>query len=408
MKIRFFLLFLSISLSGCSLIYSHSDNLPQRIDQWIAEKKYSVALNTIDYVKPAHQNYRLIQKKKKRILKLIISYENAAIEKSNQFSSQGRWIDAFELLDEVENNIIDTTKIEKHRAKLLKKRNKIITTYENDLLYSQAEYLAGTMELYETVKNTVSNNVNNKLDISEFDDLRQKTNLRLVKRSEQQYKNGRYDNALTAINLALKLKPKKEIILRLNKIKNHIKKDTQSKKSLYVKEAKTLLNKLSQGYSHAILKETKETIVWLKKNKENKNVNQELIIRLEVHFTSGVRQHFEAARRLYSEGKIQEALSIWLDIKKLEPEYPQLQSHIKRAEKVLIKLDKLSNKPQPKKYNGVLFCPGSAGRPSYFFLLVQAKVTKKKDNRKLVGISNPNALTSKEKQALANSRCAPH
>ena len=117
---------------------------------------------------------------------------------------------------------------------------------------------------------------------------------------------------------------------------------------MYVKEAKTLLNKLSQGYSHAILKETKETIVWLKKNKENKNVNQELIIRLEVHFTSGVRQHFEAARRLYSEGKIQEALSIWLDIKKLEPEYPQLQSHIKRAEKVLIKLDKLSNKPQPK------------------------------------------------------------
>jgi len=349
MKIRFFLLFLSISLGGCSLIYSHSDNLPQRIDQWIIEKKYSVALNTIDYVKPAHQNYHLIQKKKKRILKLIISYENDAIEKSNQFSSQGRWIDAFKLLDEVENNIIDTTKIEKHRAKLLKKRNKIITTYENDLLYSQAEYLAGKMELYEKIKKTVSKNENNKLDISEFDDLRQKTNLRLVKRSEQQYKNGKYDNALTAINLALKLNPKKEIILRLNKIKNHIKKDTQSEKSLYVKEAKTLLNKLSQGYSHAILKETKETIMWLKKNKENKNVNQELIIRLEVHFTSGVRQHFEAARRLYSEGKIQEALSIWLDIKKLEPEYPQLQSHIKRAEKVLIKLDKLSNKPQPQK-----------------------------------------------------------
>lgn len=347
MKIRFFLLFLSISLGGCSLIYSHSDKLPQRIDKWIAEKKYNVALNTIDYVKPTHKSYRLIQKKKKRILKLIISYENAAIEKSNQFSSQGRWIDAFKLLDEVENNIIDTTKIEKHRTKLLKKRNKIIATYENDLLYSQAEYLAGKMELYEKIKKTVSKNENNnKLDISEFDNLRQETNLRLAKRSEQQYKKGQYDNALTTIDLALKLNPGKEIILRLNKIKNHIKKDTKLKKSLYVKKAKTLLNKLSQGYSHAILKETKETILWLKKNRENKNVYQELLIRLEVHFTSGVRQHFEAARRLYSEGKIQEALSIWLDIKKLEPEYPQLQSHIKRAEKVLIKLDKLSNKPK--------------------------------------------------------------
>jgi len=38
----------------------------------------------------------------------------------------------------------------------------------------------------------------------------------------------------------------------------------------------------------------------------------------------------------------------------------------------------------------------------------QEKVTKKKAARKLVGIFNPNSLTSKEKQALANSHGAPH
>ena len=348
MKIRFFLLFLSISLSGCSLIYSYSDDLPQRIDRWIAEKKYKVALNTIDYVKPKHQHYRIIQRKKKIILKQVVSYENAAIEKSNQYSSQDRWIDAFKLLDEVAANIVDTKKIENHRAKLLKKRDKIIATYENDLLYSQAEYLAGKMELYKKIKKTVSKNENNKLDISKFDDLRQETNLRLTKRCEQQYKKGQYDNALTTINLALKLNPNKNIVLRLKKIKNRIKKDTKLKKSLHIKNAKNLLSKLSQGYSHAILKKTKQTIMWLKKNRENKSVYQGLIKRLEVHLTAGVKQHFEAARKLYSKGKTQEALSIWLSIKELKPEYPQLQSHIKRAEKVLIKLEKLSNKPQPR------------------------------------------------------------
>ena len=348
MKIRFLLLFLSISFSGCSLIYSYSDDLPKRLDRWIAEKKYNVALNTIDYIKPKHKYYRLTQRKKKIILKQIISYENAAIEKSNQFSSQGRWIDAFKLLDEVAGNIIDTKKIKNHRAKLLKKRNKIIATYENDLLYSQAEYLAGKMELYERIKKTVSKNENNKLDISKFDDLRQETNSRLTRRCEQQYKKGQYDNALTTINLALKLNPDKSIISRLKKIKNRIKKDTKLRKSKLVKNAKNLLSKLSQGYSHAILKETKTTIMWLKKNRENKNVYQGLITRLEVHLTAGVKQHFEAARKLYSKGKTQEALSIWISIKELQPEYPRLQSHIKRAKKVLIKLDKLSNKPQPQ------------------------------------------------------------
>jgi hypothetical protein len=40
-------------------------------------------------------------------------------------------------------------------------------------------------------------------------------------------------------------------------------------------------------------------------------------------------------------------------------------------------------------------------------LLVQKKGTKEKDTRKLVGISNPNSLTSKEKQAFRElGRCS--
>ena len=47
----------------------------------------------------------------------------------------------------------------------------------------------------------------------------------------------------------------------------------------------------------------------------------------------------------------------------------------------------------------------TAPTASYFFLLVQAKVTQKKDTRKLVRISNLNSLISKlKKQALAAQR----
>ena len=53
MKSPFFAIVLALSLSGCSLIYSYSDNLPQRVDQWIIDNKYNVALNTISYIKPS-------------------------------------------------------------------------------------------------------------------------------------------------------------------------------------------------------------------------------------------------------------------------------------------------------------------------------------------------------------------
>lgn len=349
MIIRLFLILLSISLSGCSLIYSYSEDLPKRIDKWTAEKKYNLALDTISYIKPSHKQYRIIQRKKNNILKLVTQYEKSAIEKSSRLAEHGNWLKAFELLDEATENIPDNLKIKKHHAKLLLKRNKIIKNYENDILSGQAVYLAKKMVIYEKINKTVRKDETNELDIAEFDRSRHETNLRLTKRGELQFKKKEYDNALTTIDLALKLKPDEDTVLHLNKIKQSITKATKLKKSTYVKEIKTLISKLSQGYSHAILKKTKEKIIWLDKIKGNEKVYLKLIDSLKKHLAAGIKQRFEAARKLYSKGKTQEALSIWLELKKLDPDNVKLQSHIKRAEKVLLKLKELSNKPENKK-----------------------------------------------------------
>lgn len=345
MKNRFFLLLLSLSFSGCSLIYSYSDDLPQRIDHWIKEKKYNVALNTIDYIKPSHKSYKKIQRKKNLILKQIVSYENEGIKKSTELANQGSWIKALEKLDEIEGNILNTKNVEKHREKLLKQRSKVISNYEYEVLNSQARDIANKIKLYKKIKKTVSKNERNELDIAKFDNLRHEISLKLTTQSEQQYEKGHYNKASKTINLALKLNPDKEPLSSLNKIKSLIKKNTKLKTLSYVASAKSLLSKLSQGYSHAILKETKEKVLWLNKNKENKNAHKVLIRKLEKHLAAGMKQHFEAGRKLYSKGKTQEALSIWLELKTLEPDYPKLQAHISRAEKVITKLKKLSNKP---------------------------------------------------------------
>lgn len=349
MKLRILFIFLAISSSGCSLIYSYSDDLPQRIDQWIAEKKYNVALDTISHIKPTHKDYRAIQRKKKIILKKLISYKNMAIEKSTQLAKQGSWILALKLLDEVEGNIVDTRNIKKHREKLLKKRNKIIITYEDEILNNQAKSLINKMAFYNKIKKIISKNESNELNISKFDDSRQETSIRLAKRSEQEYQKGLYNKAFSSVELALKLKPDEDIILQLKTIKQRIQKKTKRKKLSYIKDAKELLTKLSQGYSYEILKETKKTINWLNKIKNNGKVYLQLIAKLKKHLEDGEKQRFEAARNLYSKGKTQEALSIWLELKELNPDNAKLQSHIERAEKVLIKLKKLTNKPAKKK-----------------------------------------------------------
>lgn len=346
MNKRISLILLSLTFSGCSLIYSYSDNLPQRINQWILEKKYNTALNTIDHIKPTHKDYRLIQHKKELILKQIISYENDAIKKSTQLANQGEWILAFKLIDEVADNIIDKKNILQHRKTLLLKRNKIISRYENDILNKQALDLIGKIDFYNKIKKIVSKDEANNLNISEFDNLRYETSLRLAERGEKQYKQGQYSEAFSTIKIALKLTQDKDIILQLNKTKNRVQTATKLKRLSYIKEAKALLTKLSQGYSYEILKETKDKIIWLNKIKEDEKVYLDLINQLKKHLAAGEKQNFEAARKLYSKGKTQEALIIWLELKKLNPEHPKLESYIKRAEKILIKLKKLSKKPK--------------------------------------------------------------
>jgi len=349
MKNRFFLLLLSFSFSGCAMIYSYSDDLPQRIDHWVKEKKYNTALNTIDYIKPAHKHYKKLQHKKNLILKQVVLYENKGIKESTELAKQGDWILALKKLDEIESNIINTKHIEQHRAKLLQKRNKVISNFEYEVLNSQAIDLANKIELYEKINKTVTKDERNELGISEFNELRHKTSSKLAKQSEQLYKKGHYNKANETINLALKLDPDKDIRARLDFVKTLIKKETQLKTLSYVTSAKALLNKLSQGYSHAILKETKDIILWFNKNKENGNSHKALTNKLKKHLTAGMKQNFEAGRKLYSKGKTQEALSIWLELKTLEPDYPKLQAHISRAEKVINKLKKLSNKPVKNK-----------------------------------------------------------
>lgn len=346
MNIRFLLILLSLSLSGCSLIYSYSDNLPQRIEQLVSKKKYNTALNTIDYIKPNHKDFRFVQQKKKLIEKQMHAYESMAIEKSTQLVNQGNWIKALKLLKDVAGNILDETQIIKHQEKILAERHIVITAYEKEILYKQAGNLIEKIPLYEKIKKTVSKKEHNQLDISKFEDRCEDISLKLAILSEQQYEKSQYNNALNTINLALKLNPDTDTSTRLKETQARIKEVTKQQKTSYLKEAKNLLGKLSQGYSQAILVDTKRTIVWLNKNKEDKKPYPTLIKKLNKHLSKGVKQRFEAARSLYSKGKTQEALSIWLELKELEPDNVKLLSHIERAEKVLSKFEELSKKPK--------------------------------------------------------------
>ncbi len=345
MKLRILLICISLLFNGCTLLYSYSDNLPEKIEQWIKEKNYRTALDTIDYIKPGHKDYRKIQKQKKRILKKLEQHETAVIEKSRHLAETGEWLKAFALLDKASEQIGDTKKLIRHRQQLLQQRSRIIYQYENDWLQSQARFVASQLPFYYKISKTAENGESDILDMVAFQQLRLATIEQLTERSQQLFQQSRYDESLKQVELALTMEPDRETRQLLQKIKQHIRKNTRLKKLARFKQNQELLARLLQGHSYDILKQAKQEVNWLRDNAEGNTGYLQLARQLGQHLEMGLKQYFNTARKLYSKGKTQEALSIWQELVAIEPDYPKLKSHIQRAEKVLEKLKKLSNKP---------------------------------------------------------------
>ena len=76
-----------------------------------------------------------------------------------------------------------------------------------------------------------------------------------------------------------------------------------------------------------------------------------LAVQLKVAIDDTIEEGMEASRRLYSQGRFEEALAGWRALLVLDPENEALKAHVARAERVLAKLRALNEK-QPGSASG--------------------------------------------------------
>ena len=81
----------------------------------------------------------------------------------------------------------------------------------------------------------------------------------------------------------------------------------------------------------------------LEKQNSRNRTSIKLRKELDKRYRQGIDQKIAAGRKLYSNGKIQEALDVWNSLLEINPDNQKLQGHIDRAERVLKKLQRLSN-----------------------------------------------------------------
>ena len=336
---------IQLSLTNCAYIYSKSDNVAAKVNYFAKKQQYGLALETLSFIQQDHYNYVFLMSEKKRISRLAAQYEKSTLEQAENFSKQKHWAEAMHLYDEAINNLPDSKKIKNARAKFIKKRDKYLKQLKNKLLVSSAKTLskktATTKEIAQV--NPDDSKAKNLLS-SHIREVKLTAN-KLITCAEDSIKNNDIQLAEECLSLASNLSTSEKTSKKIKYLNSKIKKEKTSRRKKNKKSIKVIKMSLAQVKNiPELIRYKKDIQAIYQQDKSNKKIirlKKELDNRVDGILKKGIKE----GQDLYSQGRIQQALNQWNQLYKLKPTDTRLNEYIHRAERVLKKLQSLSNNP---------------------------------------------------------------
>jgi len=346
MRRQFFLVPLILFLllpGGCAYLSSFSAELPEKIDTLIQQQEYGEALQTLEYVRPSHADYKRLMRQKKHIEKLVVKYERKTIQKADKLTRQGKWYTAQQTYEQAIEKVPQSEKLRKAQQEFLSKRDNYLKQLELSLLLNRANWLIRNASTQKEIVRVLPNDYQRYEEIRDYPDKVDETAEQLVSCVQSALDAGDYNLAETCLKLVERIGSKnidKKQLALANKTLARAEKTEVRKQN---DKTRALIAELKQGYSEDNLKRARNQLNVLEKQNSRNRTSIKLRKELDKRYRQGIDQKIAAGRRLYSSGKIQEALDIWNSLLDIDPGNQKLQGHIDRAERVLSKLQRLSD-----------------------------------------------------------------
>lgn len=347
------ILIFQLLLGGCAYISSYSTDLPDKIDLLIQQQEYGEALQVLEYVRPSHAEYKRLMQQKKRIEILITKYERQTIQKADKLTRQGKWYPAELTYEEALEKIPQSEKLQEAQRNFLTERDNYLKQLELSLLLNRANWLIKNAPTQQEIVRILPNDYQRYEELRNYPRRVDKTADQLVDCVQSALNAGNYNLAETCLELAegigSKNVDKKQLAIAKQKLAKARKTEVKRQNDI----TRALIAELKQGYSQDNLKRARHQLNILEKQNSRDRTSIKLRKELDKRYRQGIDQKITAGRRLYSSGKIQEALDVWHSLLKIDPDNQKLQGHIDRAERVLKKLEQLSSEGavvQPPKH----------------------------------------------------------
>lgn len=336
MYLRFALITLIFSqILACALVKPAPDDLNNQINLWLSENSYDKIDDALNSIKTSEINYTKILNRKAEILNKKQAYISGVLSTANKYKSNNQWQLAITTYDDALKKINNSKILKKGAADLLKERNQNARIIKYKLLASRASNLLSYKKSYEQLNLLLPNDYITQYEIHFYKSELKKTARQLNECAENSERSKQYTLAKDCYAQAYKIEPSPAQYEKIKALEKTIKNNTHQK------TYSSLLKSYQVAYDNKKYNEAKKFLDEILSLNPDHQQAIKLYSKLKLTINDFVESKINLGKELYSQKKIQAALTIWKQAKELAPGNSELTQLIDRAEKVSKKIESL-------------------------------------------------------------------
>lgn len=367
MLARWYALVLILSiLPACTMMPAKPSDadLLATADALAAEQKFGQALAVLADVTLAHPQYARIAAKRREIAQEAVAFETDVVNKAYALVSSGQWSAAGQVYVAALATYPQSDTLQNAYAQFKAQRDQRVTNLQRNLVLREGEWLAEDLPLREElIRAAEPERAQEQLIASKRERARELApQLHVIGLEAMNERD--FELAERSLSVADQLQPSPEIQRALASLRRmQAQLDEQARASrmrekAYLEEKRkavlsrrveerrqrtqAILGEYDEAYKRGDLLEarrlTEELSLLESYHPELPKMQEQVQTAIDVHVQKGLEQ----GRQLYARGRIEDAIKEWQGLLRYAPDNTELQDNIARAQRVLDKLQQLS------------------------------------------------------------------
>lgn len=331
-----------------------------QIDTWVEHDQYGLALTSLEHISPNEKLFAAYINKRKTVITSAAAYEQAILKSTQQDIKQENWTDAILNLSVALNKYPSSRLIHDRYNMVIKQQQKRIHKFDAKSLLARAQLLHNKLPISQTNVANSPINIAAQWKLQSLKNELSDMHTRLMAMTEQLLDDQEIKLAEMCLQQAkiLTKDPQSLATIKLLQTKIDQHKESQraaakkklAKKKLRIalskqkrqnRKIKRLVKKINRSLKNDELINAKKQLSGLSRLAPNSNDFLQLKLRHQAKVDKVVHRLTEQGNSLYRQEEIASAREMWQMAFKLDTTNKTLEVQIRRATRVLIKLEEL-------------------------------------------------------------------